>query len=103
MENSPHLQSAIELDEKLLEFSNKLDEFGLPEDIKTQDDLNAIADGIVKHVVNPLKLWQYYVFDKQESVDALKTFLKTEIQRFLLVQFLLILIQTISSNCLNIF
>lgn len=72
VENSPHLQSAIELDEKLLEFSNKLDEFGLPEDIKTQDDLNAIADGIVKHVVNPLKLWQYYVFDKQESVDALK-------------------------------
>lgn len=72
VQNSPHLQSAIELDEKLLEFSKRLDEYNLPKDLKSQDDLNVIIHGIEEHVVKPLNLWQYYVFDRKGEVSNLK-------------------------------
>lgn len=71
-ENAPHLKAAIELDGKLLEFSKKLDQYNLPKDIKLQEDLKTIIQGISEHVLEPLKLWQYYVFDRSDSINKLE-------------------------------
>lgn len=71
-ETAPHLQAAIELDQTLLKFSDKLGEFGLPTDIKNDEDITRIMGGINDHVLEPLKLWQYYVFDKESIIKQLK-------------------------------
>ncbi|KAK6459322.1 glycogen debranching enzyme [Scheffersomyces xylosifermentans] len=71
-ETAPHLTSAIELDGKLLEFSNKLKDLGLPTEINNNHDLGVIVDGISKHVIDELKLWEYYVFNKETTLEELK-------------------------------
>lgn len=71
-ETAPHLTAAIELDAKLLEFSEKLEEYGLPTDIKSEADISNIIDnGIVPHVINTLELWQYYVYDRAQLLADL--------------------------------
>lgn len=72
-ETAPHLISAIELDAKLLEFSSKLAELGLPTDIKSDEDLTAIVEAIPQHVFDELNLWQYYIFDKADTLERLET------------------------------
>lgn len=71
-ETAPNLRSAIELDAKLLEFSGNLEKLGLPTDIKSSDDIAKINDSLAEHVINPLNLWQYYVFNRQETLDNLQ-------------------------------
>lgn len=68
-ETAPHLRSAIELDAKLLEYSDKLESLGMPTEITSALDLDRVIEGLQEHVIDELKLWQYYVFD---AVDALK-------------------------------
>ncbi|CAK9441370.1 uncharacterized protein LODBEIA_P52380 [Lodderomyces beijingensis] len=70
-DTAPHLIAAIELDGKLLHFSDHLEELHLPTDIKNESDLSQILAGINTHVLDVLKLWQFYVFDKAKTVDAL--------------------------------
>lgn len=70
-ESAPHLKSAIELDAALLDFSDKLESLGLPTELKDELDLDHIMEGILKHVIDPLKLWQYYVFDKATILEDL--------------------------------
>lgn len=65
-ENSPHLSPALELDSKLLEYSANLKILGLPSELKSADDLNRVMEGIPEHVINPLKLWQYYVINVED-------------------------------------
>lgn len=71
-ETAPHLSSAIELDAALLAFSDKLADLGLPIELVSERDLDAVMDGVDAHVLEPLKLWQYYVFDKQAVVQVLR-------------------------------
>uniref|UniRef100_A0A060T7E8 Glycogen debranching enzyme n=1 Tax=Blastobotrys adeninivorans TaxID=409370 RepID=A0A060T7E8_BLAAD len=71
-ETAPHMRPAIELDNKLIEYSSKLTELGLPADVKTEDDVNKIADGLEKHVYQPLKLWEYYVVDVESTIEEIK-------------------------------
>lgn len=71
-ETAPHLKAAIGLDTKLLEFSDDLAKLNLPTDIKNSQDLDFIINGINDHVLQPLKLWQYYVFDKKSHLDEIK-------------------------------
>lgn len=71
-ETAPHLTSAIELDKALLEYSDKLADLGLPTELKSESDLKKLVDGIQDHVLGPLELWQYYVFDKKSSLKDLR-------------------------------
>ncbi|RCK55614.1 Glycogen debranching enzyme [Candida viswanathii] len=70
---APHLIPAIELDGELLEFSKNLKSLGLPTDVKSDRDLQVILDGINTHVLDKLRLWEYYVFNKREIVEELET------------------------------
>lgn len=65
-ETAPHLKSAIELDRTLQEYSDKLEELGLPTELRLESDLNLVIEGLQKHVLDPLALWEYYVFNKKE-------------------------------------
>ncbi|CAO1619295.1 unnamed protein product [Jaminaea pallidilutea] len=68
--NSPHLTPAEELDRALIEFSAKLQEYGLPHDPKSTSDVDAIIDGVKSNVLNKLDLWQYYVVDNKAAKEA---------------------------------
>ncbi|WLF80540.1 bifunctional 4-alpha-glucanotransferase/amylo-alpha-1,6-glucosidase [Lodderomyces elongisporus] len=74
-DTAPHLNAAIELDAKLLEFSEKLEDLGLPTAIESEDDLQKIVTALKSQVHDELKLWQYYVFDRKKEVEkVLDTF-----------------------------
>lgn len=77
-ETAPHLRAAIELDEALSSFSDRLEELNLPTDIKSEEDLKNIIEGINNHVLNPLNLWQYYVFEKVELTEQLQKLYEKE-------------------------
>ena len=66
----PWLESALELDSALLEFGNAIADYGLPTTIQNMSDLDRIIAGIKEHVIEPLKLWEYYVVDVSENVNA---------------------------------
>lgn len=68
--NSPHLTPAEELDRALLEFSGNLASHGLPNDPKTPADVGVIMNGVKKHVLDKLQLWQYYVVDVKAAKEA---------------------------------
>ncbi|CCD26910.1 bifunctional 4-alpha-glucanotransferase/amylo-alpha-1,6-glucosidase NDAI_0J00180 [Naumovozyma dairenensis CBS 421] len=69
---APHLIPAIELDAKLLEFSQNLSNRGYPTDLKNIDDLFKIMDGIKVHVLGSIKLWEYYVVDIESTLEGIK-------------------------------
>lgn len=69
---APHLKLAIELDQALLDYSDKLADLGLPTDIRNEEDLAAVMGGLEEHVVGPLKLWEYYVFDRAATLAAVQ-------------------------------
>lgn len=71
-ETAPHLRAAIELDQALLDFSDRMAELGLPTEISSEHDLDAAIAGVQDHVLNPLALWQYYVFDTKETILQLE-------------------------------
>jgi glycogen debranching enzyme len=65
--NSPHLTPAEELDRALQEYSNRLGSLGLPTDPKSQSDVDAIVQGIKTHVIDPLRLWEYYAVNVESG------------------------------------
>ncbi|KAI1497217.1 glycogen debranching enzyme [Biscogniauxia marginata] len=67
---APWLESAYLLDTQLLKFGSQLEELGYPDELKTTDDLIKIMDGIKKHVVAEIRLWEYYALDVDRDVDA---------------------------------
>lgn len=67
---SPHLRAALELDNKLLEFSSKLASYGLPTTLTSVDDLVKVMDVMKEKVIAELKLWQYYVIDVKRDAEA---------------------------------
>ena len=71
LETAPWLESALELDNALLDFGDKLAEYGLPTDIQTEDQLQAIMVGIQDHVITKIKLWEYYAVDVQSGTDSI--------------------------------
>ncbi|EMG45880.1 GDB1 Glycogen debranching enzyme [Candida maltosa Xu316] len=70
---APHLIPAIELDEELLTFSKKLKDFDLPTTIENEADLQKILESINTNVLDKLKLWEYYVFNKRIILENLET------------------------------
>lgn len=67
---APWLESAYLLDTKLLELSFKLEELGLPTELKSLDDLMKIMDAIKKEVIAEIRLWEYYAIDVERDADA---------------------------------
>ena len=66
---APWLESALELDDALLKFGNELESYKLPTTLKNQNDLEKVMAGVKKHVIEPLKLWQYYVIDVTSNAE----------------------------------
>lgn len=60
---APHLNPAIDLDTSLLEFSANLRTLGYPTYLNSVNDIGNIMDGIKKHVITPINLWEYYVIN----------------------------------------
>lgn len=73
IENAPWLESALVLDDALLKFGNELQSYNLPTTLKRMDDLDEVIVGVKKHVVDPLKLWQYYVVDVTRDIEKTVT------------------------------
>ncbi|KAK7951553.1 glycogen debranching enzyme [Apiospora aurea] len=67
---APWLESAYLLDTKLLEFGSKLEELGYPKEFVTVDDLVKVMEGVKKHVIAEIRLWEYYAIDVDRDVDA---------------------------------
>lgn len=67
-----HLIPAIELDGSLLQFSRKMGELGYPTDLHGLDDLDHVMEGINTHVLEVLRLWEFYVVDVRGTLDQLK-------------------------------
>lgn len=67
---APWLESAYLLDTKLVELGLRLEELGLPTELKSTDDLNLIMDAIKKHVIGDIRLWEYYALDVDRDADA---------------------------------
>lgn len=63
VDTAPHLRPALELDSKLLEFSSRLGELGLPTTLNSVADLDKVMGQLRSQVIDPLELWKYYVLD----------------------------------------
>ncbi|KAF2433282.1 glycogen debranching enzyme [Tothia fuscella] len=74
---APHLESALLLDNELLEFGANLESLGYATDLKSNDDLLKIIAGIKEHVIAKIKLWEFYICDVEKNskavVDAWKS------------------------------
>ena len=70
IQTAPWLQSALELDDALLAYSDELEELGLPTDIKTEEQLSRVVEGIKVHVIKKLRLWEYFACDVTSNATA---------------------------------
>lgn len=68
---APWLQSALELDDALLEYSRSLGMIGLPVELNTHDNLLAIMQGMREHVIDKVRLWEFYPVDIASTRDAI--------------------------------
>ena len=71
METAPWLESALELDNALLEYSDNLAKLGLPTNIQNGDDLSKVITGIKDHVLSNLRLWEYFAVDVKSDSEAI--------------------------------
>ena len=71
IETCPWLESALELDSALLRFGEDLDKYGLPSTLKNSIDLDSVLAGIKEHVIDHLKLWQYFVANVEDNVEQI--------------------------------
>ncbi|KAI9827614.1 MAG: hypothetical protein M1826_006276 [Phylliscum demangeonii] len=63
LKTAPWLQSALELETALLEFSDNLATLGLPTCLQSVQDLQRIVDAIKSRVIDNLRLWEFYIID----------------------------------------
>ncbi|KAI9796133.1 MAG: hypothetical protein M1833_006471 [Piccolia ochrophora] len=70
VKTAPWLESALQLDTALLEFSKQLKDLSLPTTVASIEDLKILSNGIKTNVIYKLDLWQYYVVDVAGAADA---------------------------------
>ncbi|KHN98954.1 glycogen debranching enzyme [Metarhizium album ARSEF 1941] len=70
LSTAPWLESAYELDSKLLELSSNLQSLGLPTDPESPNDLLLIMEAIKKEVIAEIRLWEFYVLDVERDAEA---------------------------------
>lgn len=69
--NSPHLESALELDRALYQFACDFEKLGLPADIQTAQHLDQVLSVLKTKIIPDLKLWQYYVINITSEKERL--------------------------------
>ena len=80
-ETAPWLESALELDDELLRYSDSLESIGMPTDIRNGDDLSRVIGGIKEHVIDKIKLWEYFVVPVESNAKAiLESYAKGEVK-----------------------
>ncbi|KAF1815982.1 hypothetical protein P152DRAFT_479814 [Eremomyces bilateralis CBS 781.70] len=67
---APHLESALELDNALLDYSKSLRSLGMPTELQTVDDLLSVMEGVKTYCISGIKLWEYYVLNRDRDADA---------------------------------
>ena len=72
VENSPHLEGALLLDDALLKLSGELESLGLPTEFKSHDDLDRVMRHISDVTLPALKLWQFYVIDVEAESEQFR-------------------------------
>ena len=65
---APHLQSAFDLDEAILDFSNDIASMEIDTSVMTKEKLEHLMILFEKNVLVGLNLWQYYVMDVAPQV-----------------------------------
>ncbi|KAI0898190.1 glycoside hydrolase family 13 protein [Annulohypoxylon nitens] len=70
LNTAPWLESAYVLDTQLLVFGSRLEKLGYPKELESTDDLIKVMDGIKKHVIAEIRLWEYYTLDVERDVEA---------------------------------
>ncbi|KAJ5104159.1 Glycogen debranching enzyme [Penicillium argentinense] len=71
VESAPWLESALELDTALLKFGDDLQSLGLPTDFKTADDLVTVMNALRKHVIDGIRLWEFYAIDVKANAKEI--------------------------------
>ncbi|OJJ43230.1 hypothetical protein ASPZODRAFT_19633 [Penicilliopsis zonata CBS 506.65] len=71
VETAPWLEAALELDTGLLKFSEELASLQLPTEFKSVDDLVNVMNSLRKHVIDGMRLWEYYVLDVEANTDKI--------------------------------
>ena len=67
---APWLESALELDTRLLQFGLDLETMGLPTILNSIDDLMKIMEAIKSKVVVGMRLWEFYIIDIERDADG---------------------------------
>lgn len=81
VQTAPWLEAALELDTRLLEFGEKLEEMGLPVEFKSEDDLIKVMNTVKSKVINEMKLWEYYAVDvARDSTAAVEAWKKGDVK-----------------------
>lgn len=70
VKTAPHLESANDLDLALAEFSHNMSSLGYPTDIRNEDDLLRVMDGVKEHCISRTKLWEFYIIDGERDAEA---------------------------------
>lgn len=78
VETAPWLEAALELDTALLRFGENLTTLGLPSEFETVDDLHAVVKGIRKHVIDEMRLWEFYAIDVKGESERILNRWKTD-------------------------
>ena len=69
--NFPHLVPALELDDAILQFSDSFQDFGLPTEVKSMDDIELIMDAFYEYI-RQFNFWQYYVLDVAKEKEVIQ-------------------------------
>lgn len=70
VETAPWLEAPLELDTTLLEYGEQLGDLVLPTEFKSVEDLRAVVDGMREHVVDKIRLWEYYTVNVERDTSA---------------------------------
>lgn len=67
----PHLTSALELDNAIIEFSGTLKDKGLPTTVNTMEDVDTLVKAFADFITH-LNFWQYYVLDVKREKEEIQ-------------------------------
>lgn len=71
VETAPWLEAALDLDTALLDYGESLQSLGLPTEFQTADDLLKVMSGMRKHVIDAIRLWEFYVVDTKAEASRI--------------------------------
>ncbi|EEP81188.1 conserved hypothetical protein [Uncinocarpus reesii 1704] len=71
VETAPWLEAALELDDALLKYGDDLATLGLPTEFKTVDDLATVVHQMRPHVIEKIRLWEFYTVDVKHGTKSI--------------------------------